>query len=340
MELIDRYIYAVTRHLPEKQRQDIARELRGHIEDMLIEKCGENEATDKDIEEVLKTLGEPTKLAEKYSARPRYMIGPELFGTYTRLLKIVLPAVAFAMLVAMIVNYISAPTQQVWNMISTFISEELSAIIQAFAWLTAIFAIVECFATDTVSIKWKKHAWEPADLPEIPAKNAAIKRSDPIGSIVLIAIFFIFFNFILARPDQYLFVSHGVVVQLFNPDVLYSYLPLIDICFGIGIVKEIIKLVFGYYDLKLGIVNTALSLIGTILAVIAFSDLSIWNMFFVKQLADAGAFTLSGNIDPQQIMVIGGRVIVGLILFGFVAETVRMFFRIYRSGKWGGKIDR
>jgi hypothetical protein len=35
MEMIDRYVYAVTKRLPEKQREDVSDELRGLIEDML-----------------------------------------------------------------------------------------------------------------------------------------------------------------------------------------------------------------------------------------------------------------------------------------------------------------
>lgn len=37
MEQIDRYIYAVTKRLPQLQRDDIAEELHGLIEDMLDE---------------------------------------------------------------------------------------------------------------------------------------------------------------------------------------------------------------------------------------------------------------------------------------------------------------
>ena len=41
MEMINRYIYAVTQKLPQSQRKDIADELRGLIEDMLEERAGQ-----------------------------------------------------------------------------------------------------------------------------------------------------------------------------------------------------------------------------------------------------------------------------------------------------------
>src|SRR5659263_187062 len=108
MELIERYIYAVTRHLPEKQREDIAKELRGLIEDMLSQRA-EAHASDTDIEAVLIELGEPSALASKYSGKPRYLIGPEIFETYIMVLKIVLIAIAFGMLVALTVHYAIEP---------------------------------------------------------------------------------------------------------------------------------------------------------------------------------------------------------------------------------------
>lgn len=42
MELVDRYIHAVTARLPEAQREDIKRELQSLIEDMLEERSPES----------------------------------------------------------------------------------------------------------------------------------------------------------------------------------------------------------------------------------------------------------------------------------------------------------
>ena len=39
-ELIERYIYAVTRHMPSDMKKDVADELTSIIQDMLEEKCG------------------------------------------------------------------------------------------------------------------------------------------------------------------------------------------------------------------------------------------------------------------------------------------------------------
>ncbi|WP_396126128.1 HAAS signaling domain-containing protein [Anaerobacillus sp. CMMVII] len=110
MELINRYIYAVTERLPEAQRADIAKELRGLIEDMLEERVGGGDPAKGDIEEVLLELGDPVSFADKYRGTKRYLIGPDLFTPYYTILKIVLFAIAVAMSVVLVIEVIFEPT--------------------------------------------------------------------------------------------------------------------------------------------------------------------------------------------------------------------------------------
>ena len=82
--IIDRYLYDVTRRLPENMRDDVEQELRANIEDMLPDN-----PTEEEIENVLESLGAPSKLAAKYRPNPRYLISPALFEEYISVLKIV-----------------------------------------------------------------------------------------------------------------------------------------------------------------------------------------------------------------------------------------------------------
>jgi hypothetical protein len=93
MEVIDRYIYAVTQRLPEQQREDIKRELQSLIEDMLEERISTGQASKEDVESVLLELGHPNELAVKYRGNERYLIGPMLIDTYLTTLKIVLASI-------------------------------------------------------------------------------------------------------------------------------------------------------------------------------------------------------------------------------------------------------
>ncbi len=79
-ELKERYVYAVSRLLPHKMREDISAELDTLIEDMLEERCQDRPAEEKDLRVVLAELGSPSEMANHYSPdKDKCLIGPPLF---------------------------------------------------------------------------------------------------------------------------------------------------------------------------------------------------------------------------------------------------------------------
>ena len=89
MNLIDIYIYEVTKWLPEKSKVEIGEELRGNIEDMLPDNYNE-----EDVKNVLNSLGDPKVLAANYSGNKRYIIGPVFYDSYIRVLFITMGVMA------------------------------------------------------------------------------------------------------------------------------------------------------------------------------------------------------------------------------------------------------
>ena len=99
MDIIDRYVHAVVKRLPEKSRAEVERELRANIEDMLPDSYEE-----ADVHKALLSLGNPAALAEQYRETKRFLISPELYGTYIYVLKIVSIIAALAIPVAAFVT--------------------------------------------------------------------------------------------------------------------------------------------------------------------------------------------------------------------------------------------
>ena len=95
MDLVDRYLQAVSHWLPRKQQNDIlselADDLQSEIEDR--EKRSGHALGDAEVAEVLRHRGHPMLVANRYLP-PRYLIGPALFPMYALVLKIVLIAYA------------------------------------------------------------------------------------------------------------------------------------------------------------------------------------------------------------------------------------------------------
>src|SRR5690606_4735895 len=90
MTLTDRYVAATLRSIPANSREDIERELRASIGDAIdakVEAGSEPEAAEA---AVLTDLGDPDRLAAGLTDRPLSLIGPELFLTWWRLLRVLL----------------------------------------------------------------------------------------------------------------------------------------------------------------------------------------------------------------------------------------------------------
>ena len=91
MELLDRYLQAVKKHLPWERQDDIIAELRANLEAQLEDKETElgRPLTKEEAEQWLKQMGAPIQVAARYQ-RQQYLIGPALFPTYSYVLRLVL----------------------------------------------------------------------------------------------------------------------------------------------------------------------------------------------------------------------------------------------------------
>jgi len=91
MELLDRYLQAVKRHLPWERQDDLIAELRANLGAQLEDKEAElgRKLTDAEVEAWLKQLGSPLQVAARYQPQ-RYLIGPRVFPTYSYILRLVL----------------------------------------------------------------------------------------------------------------------------------------------------------------------------------------------------------------------------------------------------------
>jgi hypothetical protein len=83
MELLDRYLQAVKKHLPRQRQDDIIAELKANLESQLEDKESElgRPLTQGEAEDCLKQLGPPMQVAARYQPQ-RYLIGPAVFPIY------------------------------------------------------------------------------------------------------------------------------------------------------------------------------------------------------------------------------------------------------------------
>lgn len=290
MELIDRYIYAVTQKLPQSQREDIAEELRGLIEDMLEERIGNGKVTESDVEEVIFKLGNPKELADKYRGTKRYLIGPEIFDLYLLVLKIVLIVVIASISISFLVQIILNPFSILESFIELLVSI-VTGLPMAFGWTTLGFVMAEMYG----GFKEKdllEQEWRPLDLPPIPNKKRQIKRRESIVSIIFYAMILVFLTFSSDYFGIWVFrdeVNH--VVPFLNEQTYGTYLLFIILILGVGIFKECLKLISGKWTYKLVVFTTFVNAISMLAILFMINGPDFWNPEFMNELVKANVVT-------------------------------------------------
>jgi hypothetical protein len=328
VDMISRYIYAVTKGLPGKQREDIEKELRTLIEDML-EQYEENEPYEGKVEKVLLSLGDPEVLADNYRGSKQYLIGPANYENYKNLLKIVLGAVFLGVSIAVGIDSIFSDQQNAAAIFADYFATLFSALLQGFAWVTIVFAIAERNGVNVMDRKSGKSAWSIAQLPVVPEKKAVISPAESIAAILFSTIFITIIYF---APQIFAVYIPGntagqTIIPIFDITVINGYRWLFAGVFILSIAKEVIKLVSGRWTLKVSILYSVLSVVTTVLILIVFSNSGIWNPNFSTEISKYLEFSFS-------FINILGQTNKGMILIILAASILDISTVLYKGIKY------
>lgn len=298
--LIDRYVYAVTERLTEDIRDDVSRELRANIEDMLS-----GEPSEEEVRAALIKLGDPVKLAQEYNPVKRYLIGPSLYRDYIAVLKLVTGIAAAVLAGITLVKFIFDPPADagLLNYSVRFVAEMLAAAIQGFVqgavWVTLIFAVSErCGGGENTLFSKKK--WTPDDLPALPAtKKSRISRAETIFSMVWTVIFATLFYFNPQVIALYEMGSGGLTqaVPLLSAERLKFYMPAILIFAFLQLSFNIWKFISSRWTLPMAWVNTLLNTGFCAIIIVLFRDNALFNPDFISRIGTYAGPSLSGNVS-------------------------------------------
>lgn len=179
--LTERYVDAAMRSVPERQRGDLAAELRASIGDQIEAHVEAGESPDAAELAVLTDLGDPEKLAADYIERPLHLIGPRYYLAWWRLTKLLWAIVpicaAFGVSLAQVLSGASFG-----EVVGAVVSVVISVIVHIGFWTTLVFFIVERSAggKDVGFVS----EWSPDDLPEPKEQGAGL--ADLIASLVFL----------------------------------------------------------------------------------------------------------------------------------------------------------
>ena len=267
MNLIDKYIAEVGKHLPRKQRADIEAEIRSTLEDMLEERKQANgQISEAEVIELLKEYGAPRKVAESYVG-PNYLIGPRVYPTFelvTRIVVIVLFGLALAGLgLGLAKSSWTGP--EFLKTVGESALGLLGGLITAFGNIVLVFAILERVLPAKEFEEEEK--WDPVELAREPDPDR-VKFGEQIGETFFLVLFLVIFNLYpgligigFFNENDWVFIS-PILTHAF-----FSYLPWLNILILLQLGLNIFLLRRGWWNTGLRIANIVLELAGIALAV-------------------------------------------------------------------------
>lgn len=316
MNLINAYIQEVTRRLPEKNREDIALELRSTIGDMLPDDYNEEE-----VKGVLEKLGNPAALASGYRDQPMHLIGPRYFDVYISLLKMILPIAALISLISMFAEYfiVFDGGEAIINVVFTVVGEGIWNIIEVgihvFFWLTLVFAIIE--RTDKekdpqpLSASLKK--WTPDDLKNITyiPKKKAITKFEVFGYLMWTAFWATLYFYANHLIGVYEGGGNGLkfVIPAYNQDILLHYWPIVIVVIALEVGLALYKLLKGQWTKRMAVFNTIVELFATVVFIVIISNPNLMNQEFITYMSHL--FTTSTK--QFEIWIVGGVITIFVV---------------------------
>ncbi|MDR1706055.1 MAG: hypothetical protein LBS19_15420 [Clostridiales bacterium] len=241
-QLIERYIYDVTRRLPEREREEVRLELMSSISDMLPEN-----PDGQAVAAVLTELGAPSKLAEKYRQEPRYLISPRMYDLYLSVLKKVTVVMGIVFMCVAVIDEVlstrvSSENGFIIDIISHMISGGVEGALQGAFWVTLGFAI----ADRSVNAR----EWSLKNLPKLPGSAARGRTGNQMsraGIITSIALTVLFTSLLVLairfNLPVFVFVSKGVeIISPFSQAAIDRSIPFIIIIAAISMAVSCFKL--------------------------------------------------------------------------------------------------
>ncbi|HXD12083.1 MAG TPA: hypothetical protein VN653_18590 [Anaerolineales bacterium] len=339
MNLLDKYIAEVGKHLPRKQRADIEAEIRSTLEDMLEErkqaegavlsesKVPENEAL---VIELLKEYGNPRKVAASYHPTP-YLIGPRLFPIFVVVVQVVLSVLLGVIILTYGFSVVGGGLSraEMLGALTGIPLRFLAGALSAFGNIVVVFAIMERLIP-AGKLKELEDKWDPAQLAKAPDPDQ-IKFSEEIIEIFFTIAFLFIFNVYADKVGIYFFSGNQFTFVPILTAAFFTYLPWINILGLLQIGLNLVILRQGTWQIYTRVANLTLKLGTMLLALFMLTGPAI-----LAITPGAAAGTPLGALSPDKVETLTGFVLIPFFIALFAAngvEVIQITYRLLNSHK-------
>jgi hypothetical protein len=276
MELLDRYLQAVKKHLQWKRQDDIVAELRANLEAQLEDREAAlgRPLTIGEAEDWLRELGAPAEVAARYQPQ-RFLIGPVLFPTYWYVLRMVWLWAAVIYAIVSVVEILSGTPNA--TAVLDAVLRVPGILFTTAAWVTLIFVVIE-FVARRYPEKWQEigaplqaHGdWQPSSLPPLEKDHAGARRPKTRAHAIAEVIFgFIFLVWLLLAPRHpWLLLGPGALYLQASP---FQIAPVLVTFYwwvvGLNVVQlmwSAVELARGTWQTRNRAVDTTIKLVGLV----------------------------------------------------------------------------
>jgi len=333
MNLIDRYIQHVGKHLPEKSREDLKREIRSLVEDTLEDRSRElgRKVDTAMTVDVLKEFGRPEKMAVSYTPE-RYLIGPRLFPTFWLVVKIVTSVMLAIALVKLFIG-LGQPDPNFPRLLLQTFFEFVGSIITALGNVVVIFAAIQYFMPELSHEVEKADEWNPLKMEKIEDEDQ-VSRVEQAFGITFSVIGLALFNFF---PELlgFSFSSNGEWISLpALSEAFFTYLPWINLLWGAEIILSLFLLIQGQWQNATRWVSIAIKIMTVGLAGFMLAGPSLVGLNPQDMVASGIGFTLETATRLvslfKQVVTVTLALIIVLDGFSIVKRIYK--FAVKRSG--------
>jgi len=335
MNLIDRYVSEVGKHLPlVKGRKDIEKELRSTLEDMLEDRAQKaGHAADEAMEiDLLKEYGSPQEVAATYNPQP-YLIGPRMFPFFLMVLKIVTTVITIVLLVLTGIK-IGTMSPMAGVEFAKAIGEGLlgivSAVIAAFGNIVLVFAILERFVPAAEFKMDEEKEWDPAALKKEPEPDE-IKIWEPILAIVFTFIALSIFNYNPQLIGMYTISGDKWSSIPVLTEAFFRWLPWINIGWIAEIILNGMLLRTGRWNMPTRIFSITIKIFQIVIGYFLLTGPSILTVT-PKSLLESGIFDADAAQTLGTMAQTGVRALIGLVIFVTGIDVIKAVYKLITQG--------
>ncbi len=313
--MIANYLYTIDKHLPPKVRDEVLKDIEVNLYDYLEENFGKKEYTDEELEQAIRSMGHPRKVAEAYLDQPRGLVGPAYIDTYWLVVKIAIFGIAVGLTVANIINLsgFNNGVQLYFQILAQIGQTSLTAI----GIITLIFAVVQHYNPEEM-IK-EDEAWSLKILEKAVDPRQKVKLFD-----LIIEAFFLCLGLVFINQIPSFVTSSDNIFLIFNKAALEPYLLWLNLFLITSLAVNIYLLIRRQWQPVTRILTVLLDMAGIGIFTIFAFDPNVWNLQSLTNYLGTDSIGIEQGIRLSINITLAVVIIISAFdIFGHLKTLVR-----------------